>query len=97
MKPRPEVISGETLICYSPIDERHRFTGNCKQIVAGQVLGPMAGLMICYYEKDGGFYLFGCDADWRVKTDTWHETLDEAKSQAEFEYEGISNTWIDAA
>jgi hypothetical protein len=27
-------------------------------------------------------------------TDTWHETLDEAKEQAEYEYEGIRNTWI---
>ena len=44
-------------------------------------MGPMAGLMICCFEKEGGFYLFGCDDAWRVKTDTWHETLDEAKNR----------------
>ena len=30
---------------------------------------------------------------WQFITDTWHETLDEAFRQAEFEYEGVSGTW----
>ncbi|HKQ37770.1 MAG TPA: hypothetical protein VJ063_06800 [Verrucomicrobiae bacterium] len=84
------------MICYSPIDERHRFTGACKQIVAGQLVGAMSGLAICQYAGEGAFYLFGCDSDWQAVTDTWHQTLDDAKHQAEFEYEGISKTWIDA-
>jgi len=37
--------------------------------------------------------LFGCDAEWNSLCDTWHETLEDAKEQAEFEYEGTSNTW----
>ena len=84
------------MICYSPIDERHRFTGACKQIVAGQLMGAMAGLAICQYEGEDAFFLFGCDQEWNSLTDTWHQTLDDAKHQAEFEYEGVSNTWIDA-
>ena len=82
-------------MCYSPIDARHRFTGACKQIVAGQLMGAMAGLAICQYDGDSAFYLFGCDAEWQSITDTWHQTLDDAKHQAEFEYEGVSKTWID--
>jgi len=27
-------------------------------------------------------------------TDTWHETLEGALRQAEFEYEGVTATWI---
>jgi hypothetical protein len=37
--------------------------------------------------------LFGCNAEWDSVTDTWHQTLEEAKEQAEFEYEGVSETW----
>jgi hypothetical protein len=33
------------------------------------------------------FYLFDCDADWNVVTDTWHQSLYEAKDQAAYEYE----------
>lgn len=97
MKSRPEISGDERLVCYSPIDERHRFTGACKQVVRGETMGAMASLMICYHESEQAFYLFGCDEDWQVVTDSWHQTLDDAKHQAEFEYEGISKTWIDAA
>lgn len=78
---------------YTPIDERHRHTGNCEQYVAGELMGPAAGLAICQYEGESAFYLFGCDEDWGTVTDTWHQTLEEAKAQAEFEYEGVSATW----
>lgn len=84
------------MICYSPIDQRHRFTGACNQIVAGQLMGAMSGLAICQYAGDDAFYLFGCDSKWQTVTDTCHQTLDDAKHQAEFEYEGVTKTWIDA-
>lgn len=80
-------------MCYTPIDQRHRHTGNTKQIVGGVVLGPAAGLVICQYSDDTAFYLFGCDAQWKSQSDTWHEELEDAKAQAEFEYEGTSKTW----
>lgn len=85
------------MVCYSPIDERHRFTGKTRQIVNGQLMGAMAGLAICQPGGSSEFYLFGCDADWTVVTDTWHQSLDEAKDQAKFEYEGISQTWSHVA
>lgn len=56
-------------------------------------MGPMAGLAICQYPDDDAVYLFGCDADWNNITDTWHQTVDDAKHQAEFEYQGVSDTW----
>ena len=82
------------MVIYStPIDARHRFTGNCKQVVAGVVQDPMAALAIGQYEGEDCFYLFGCDISWNCVTDTWHPTLDEALAQAEFEYAGVSQTW----
>lgn len=95
MKTVPKTIGGARVVCFTPIDQRHRHTGNCKQIVGGAVQGPAAGLAICQYARDDAYYLFGCDADWNTVTDTWHQTLDEAKQQAEFEYEGVSDTWQD--
>jgi hypothetical protein len=37
--------------------------------------------------------VFGCDECWSSVTDTWHPTIEEAKAQAEFEYEGATATW----
>ena len=97
MKPCPSILGGARVVCYSPIDDRHRFTGACKQIVAGQLMGAMSGLAVCQYDGESAFYLFGCGPEWQTITDTWHQSLDEAKAQAECEYQGISQTWIDAA
>jgi hypothetical protein len=93
MKACPEIISNARVICYTPIDQRHQFTGACKQIVHGAVMGPMAGLAIGQYADHKAFYLFGCDSDWQCVTDTWHQTLEEAQQQAEFEYAGVNKTW----
>ncbi len=91
--PAPEQIGGANVLLYTPIDERHRTTGYCRHIVAGVVQGPAAGLAICQYDGEECFYLFGCDEGWSGVTDTWHRSIEEAKGQAEFEYEGVSATW----
>jgi hypothetical protein len=88
----PEYINGAKVILFTPIDERHRPTGNCRQIVAGVLGGPRAGLAICGYDDVEGCYLFGCDTSWCSVTDTWHPTVEEAMRQAEFEYEGVTTT-----
>ena len=93
MKKIPGEIDGARVVLYTPIDERHRRTGNCRQIVAGVLMGAAAGLAICQYAGEDCYYLFGCDEDWATQTDTWHETLENAKAQAEFEYEGVGATW----
>jgi hypothetical protein len=93
VKDAPEFIDGAKVILFTPIDQRHRLTGNCRQVVAGVPQGPSAGLAICKYEGEEGYYLFGCDATWRAVTDTWHQTVEEAMCQAEFEYEGVMGTW----
>lgn len=90
----PDLVGGAKVICFSPIDDRHRHTGNTRQIVAGVLMGPVFGLAICQYSGEDSFYLFGCDETWNSTTDTWHENLEEALEQAEFEYEGISKTWV---
>ena len=70
-----------------------RLTTGCS-VVAGVLQGPAAGLAICQYEGETAYYLFGCDDEWNTVTDTWHEALEGALEQAEFEYEGVSRTWV---
>ena len=94
MNPIPETIGGAKVVCASPVDGRHKFTGGCKQIVGGQLMGAMAGLAICQYEGEDYYYLFGCNESWESVTDTWHQSLDEALDQAEYEYTGIKDTMI---
>jgi hypothetical protein len=53
-----------------------------------------AGIAICRDEGESCFHLFYCDSSWRPVTDTWHETLDAARAQAEFEFAGVSTTWL---
>src|SRR5690349_6141793 len=89
----PRVIDNARVLFFSTIDERHHHTRNTRQIVAGVLQGPAKGMAICQYEGEDSFYLFGCDENWKSVTDTWHPTIDDAKAQAEFEYEGISKTW----
>jgi len=92
-KPAPKDIGGCRVISYTPIDERHAFTGKTRHTVRGELIGAMSGLAICQPKGTQEFYLFGCDGDWNVVTDTWHQSLEEARAQAEFEYEGVSTTW----
>jgi len=91
----PDYIGDARVICFSPIDERHRHTRQTKQTVGGRLLGPAAGLAIGQTKGHGSisYFLFGCDEDWRPISDTWHESLEEAVRQAEFEYEGVGATW----
>lgn len=89
----PIAINDAKVICVTILDRRHRYTGNCLQLRDGHALFPPYGLAICKYDEDDGYYLFACDDEWRVQSDTYHASIDEARAQAEFEYCGTSSTW----
>ena len=95
MQPPPSVIGNLRVVLFTPIDWRHQPTDNCRHTVEGEPFGPAQALAICRDSK--GYSLFYCDADWEPVTDTWHQTLEDAKDQAEFEYRGVTGTWEPAA
>jgi hypothetical protein len=89
----PEIIDGARTLYWTQIDDRHRPTGNCRHFVRGVLLGPVKSLVIAQYPGDTQFYLFYCDEHWNVLTDALGDSLTEVHRRAEFEYEGVSNTW----
>ena len=46
-------------------------------------------------EEDGAYYLFHLDADGVCFADTWHQSLDEAKEQATFEFGIEPSDWAE--
>ena len=91
--PPPMEIGGAEVLCFAAFATWQRQTGLCHHIVPENVELLVAGLAICQYPDDPGYYLFRCDSDWQSITDTYHESIEEAKSQAEFEYVGIAAKW----
>ncbi len=53
---------------------------------------PRLRLLAICRESDASFFLFFCDAAWRPIRDTWHEGLDEARAQADFEFTNLAFT-----
>jgi hypothetical protein len=43
--------------------------------------------------KPDGVFLYRFTAGGRCLSDTWHKTIDEAKRQAEFEFDDLLSTW----
>jgi hypothetical protein len=77
-----------------------RATGKTKhtlgEFVAGKPI-PITTLPIPAWveisEEEGAFYLLHFDANGTSIADTWHQTLEEAKRQAEFEFGIAKGEW----
>lgn len=89
----PLELDGAKVLLYATLQKEHKPTANTKHYLGGDLMQPSSGLAICRYGNDEGFYLFYCDSDWNVVTDTYHESIEDAKNQAEFEYKDVSNAW----
>jgi len=54
-------------------------------------MGPARLLLL--EQRREGFFIFRYDANGSFAGDTWHQNLEDAKHQAEFEYEGFLQPW----
>ena len=90
----PKEIGGAIVLCFTKIDDRHCRTGATRHFVDGVLRQDFTWLAICRYaDSCDEFYLFYCDDHWNTITDTYHASLQLAKQQASFEYEGVDKTW----
>ena len=90
----PREICEMPVLRFAQVGKEIAATSNTTHTINGCPAGPISALAIC----DGGgtpqsFYLFSCDGDWNVITDTHHLSIDEALSQASFEYKNIKSAW----
>ena len=103
MRTPPTEIGGAKVLRFAVIDPDVRPTGATRhsygqvidgKLVQGPPMAPFAALAIVQYPGDEAFYLLYLDKDWEEVTDTWHQSVDDAMRQAEFEYEGASVKWM---
>jgi hypothetical protein len=74
---------------------RHRRTGNTRHYGPPGELPPPVELQIVRYSDALGYYLFYMNEEGVEQSDTWHETMDGAMDQAEFEFKVRRNDWSD--
>lgn len=64
-----------------------RGAGRTRHFRDGALLNDgIRNLAIARYDEADEVYLFYCDADWNVLTDTLHPTVEAAAGQAQFEF-----------
>ena len=73
---------------------KHVETHNTNHYVGNNSLIKPKELKIVKYENDQGFYLFYCDETGKEFTDTYHDSIEEAESQANWEFLVEKNDWI---
>ena len=94
MEPPREIGRGRTLR-YALVTSEANPTGATKHWVGGELMPPAAALAVVQYPSEDGYYLLYLDAAGNEVTDTWHATLDDALLQAEHEYFGIGDAWVE--
>jgi hypothetical protein len=84
----------ERVHCIVELTNRHTVTGRTIHRHGDTVLPPPAVLKIVQYDDDGGYYLLRLSANGQEITDTLHDTINNAKEQARFEYQVSPNDWV---
>ena len=68
-------------------------TGNTTHYDGNKILPQPFALSIVQYDGDSGFYLFYLDESGKEQTDTYHESIEDAFKQAEFEFGVKKEDW----
>jgi len=86
-------MNTEQSIAHIVLTNEHEATGNCRHYKVGEVLPDPHQLRIVQYDAGGGFYLLYLDYNGEELTDTFHDTLDAALQQAEWEFRVPPAAW----
>lgn len=85
----PLVIDGAQVKFVALLGREQVATGATHHSVA-DFPQQVAALAIAQYEDDVSVYLFYCNSEWEVVSDTCHESVAAAIAQAEWEFERLS-------
>lgn len=72
--------------------QSHHWPSKTRHTINGEMCRELTRLEIGTYNEDAGVYLLHLGPDDRG-TDTWHENLDDAFHQAEFEFGVRRDEW----
>jgi hypothetical protein len=75
------------------LGETHKPTGKTRHFGGGELLSPPAFLQIVQYAEGSGYYLLYLDNQQIEMTDTFHETIKAAQTQAEWEFGVQFSEW----
>jgi hypothetical protein len=92
----PAEIGGGATICATSLDERHVPTRNARHLDLSGDVAAVAALAICRVPGSSGVFLYYCKDNWVPLADTWHDSVEAAMAQAEFEFAGVGETWAPA-
>ncbi|MEU4807128.1 hypothetical protein [Actinosynnema sp. NPDC023587] len=85
----PRVLDGAQVELVALRGQDQVATGATRHSVAG-FPQLVVGLAIARYEDDSSAYLFYCNSEWEVMSDTYHDSIDAAVAQARWEFENLS-------
>jgi hypothetical protein len=75
--------------------ERHLRPGRTKHCSNGKEFPPFTSLVVCQSPGDAGYFLMHICENGQV-ADTWHENLEDALHQAEWEFGVQAEEWLEA-
>ncbi|MDY7094506.1 MAG: hypothetical protein SX243_16160 [Acidobacteriota bacterium] len=78
---------------YVHLGPQHRPTGKTRHSLGASELPPPTELRIVQYTEDPGYYLLYFDDQGEELTDTYHDSLNEAMEQAEWEFGVRPEDW----
>jgi len=86
-------VANDRLCCWVRLGECHRSTGKTRHYRRGEECLAPTELRITQFSDDPGFYLFHYDATGAELADTYHESIEDAKTQAAFEFDVKPDEW----
>ena len=72
----------------------HHATGKTHHFENQEPITNIAELRIVKYEDDAGYYLLYFDENQKELTDTYHESIESAHKQAEWEFQVKPSEWM---
>lgn len=86
-------MSNQRKIWQIVLADRHKPTGRTTHLREGEKLAAPNQLLIAQLSDDPGYYLLYLDAAGNELTDTYHDTVENAMRQAEFEFGVRCEDW----
>jgi len=91
----PNELEGAKVIKYTQNDENQKLGLMFFEEQDGSMLEiSITALAIAKYEDENGYYLFMCDQNWEIQDDHQLESVEEAISWAEKNFDVNEEDWI---